>query len=45
MKLDPESEIASTVPGGTNIPETSEGLDVDLDKTASVCFVVDFTST
>uniref|UniRef100_A0A8R1TTQ2 Vacuolar fusion protein MON1 homolog n=1 Tax=Onchocerca volvulus TaxID=6282 RepID=A0A8R1TTQ2_ONCVO len=35
VKLDPESEIASTVPGGTNIPETSEGLDVDLDKTAS----------
>lgn len=36
--MDSESEVASSVPGGTNIPETSKELDVDLDKTASVHF-------
>uniref|UniRef100_A0A915PJN9 Ribosomal protein L2 C-terminal domain-containing protein n=1 Tax=Setaria digitata TaxID=48799 RepID=A0A915PJN9_9BILA len=35
VKLDSEAEVASTVPGGTNIPETNEELDVDLDKTAA----------
>ncbi|VDO27712.1 unnamed protein product [Onchocerca flexuosa] len=36
-----EKDVASTVPGGTNIPETNEGLDVDLDKTASGLRTVD----
>uniref|UniRef100_A0A0R3RXN0 GRIP domain-containing protein n=1 Tax=Elaeophora elaphi TaxID=1147741 RepID=A0A0R3RXN0_9BILA len=35
QKLDSEFELASTVPGGTNIPEANERLDVDLDKTAA----------
>ncbi|KAL3982990.1 Trafficking protein Mon1 family protein [Acanthocheilonema viteae] len=35
VKLDSESELTSTVPGGTNKPEANEELDVNLDKTAA----------
>ncbi|VDK86379.1 unnamed protein product [Litomosoides sigmodontis] len=35
VKLDSGSELASTVPGGTNIPEANDELNIDLDKTAA----------
>uniref|UniRef100_A0A1I8EMY6 Vacuolar fusion protein MON1 homolog n=1 Tax=Wuchereria bancrofti TaxID=6293 RepID=A0A1I8EMY6_WUCBA len=41
FQLDSESELTSAVPGGTNIPETNEELDVDLDKTAAGLRTVD----